>query len=95
MTPRGITDTATVLQTRQGLEIVDHALSAIERPRERLARLCDPAHGLGQSGVMVDRVLASLRWTAGCGRWPCSGRGVANARVQRMGHAQFPASRHG
>lgn len=43
-----------MLQTRQGLEIVDQALSAIERHRERLARLCDPAHGLGQSGVMVD-----------------------------------------
>jgi 3-carboxy-cis,cis-muconate cycloisomerase len=26
-----------------------------------LARLCDPANYLGQSGVMVDRVLASLR----------------------------------
>jgi 3-carboxy-cis,cis-muconate cycloisomerase len=31
---------------------VDHA---------RLAQLCDPAHYLGQSGVMVDRLLASLR----------------------------------
>jgi len=28
--------------------------------REALARLCDPANYLGQSGVMVDRVLASL-----------------------------------
>ena len=26
--------------------------------REALARLCDPAHYLGQAGVMVDRVLA-------------------------------------
>src|SRR5206468_1835254 len=29
--------------------------------RAELARLCDPANYLGQSGVMVDRVLASLR----------------------------------
>ena len=29
--------------------------------RAALARLCDPANYLGQSGVMVDRVLASLR----------------------------------
>jgi len=29
--------------------------------RAALARLCDPANCLGQSGVMVDRVLASLR----------------------------------
>ena len=28
--------------------------------RAALARLCDPANYLGQSGVMVDRVLASL-----------------------------------
>ena len=29
--------------------------------RAALAKLCDPANYLGQSGVMVDRVLASLR----------------------------------
>jgi 3-carboxy-cis,cis-muconate cycloisomerase len=29
--------------------------------REELAKLCDPANYLGQSGVMVDRVLNSLR----------------------------------
>jgi len=29
--------------------------------RPALAKLCDPANYLGQSGVMVDRVLASLR----------------------------------
>jgi 3-carboxy-cis,cis-muconate cycloisomerase len=29
--------------------------------RKKLAELCDPAQYLGQSGVMVDRVLASLR----------------------------------
>jgi 3-carboxy-cis,cis-muconate cycloisomerase len=29
--------------------------------RARLAKLCDPANYLGQSGVMVDRVLDSLR----------------------------------
>ncbi len=29
--------------------------------RAALARLCDPANYLGQSGVMVDRVLATLR----------------------------------
>ena len=29
--------------------------------RERLAELCDPANYLGQSGVMVDRVLSRLR----------------------------------
>ena len=29
--------------------------------REALAALCDPANYLGQSGVMVDRVLATLR----------------------------------
>jgi 3-carboxy-cis,cis-muconate cycloisomerase len=29
--------------------------------RAELARLCDPANYLGQSGIMVDRVLASVR----------------------------------
>ena len=29
--------------------------------RAALARLCDPANYLGQSGVMVDRVLSKLR----------------------------------
>ena len=29
--------------------------------RPALAKLCDPANYLGQSGVMVDRVLAKLR----------------------------------
>jgi 3-carboxy-cis,cis-muconate cycloisomerase len=29
--------------------------------RTELAKLCDPANYLGQSGVMVDRVLASVR----------------------------------
>jgi 3-carboxy-cis,cis-muconate cycloisomerase len=29
--------------------------------RASMARLCDPANYLGQSGVMVDRVLATLR----------------------------------
>jgi 3-carboxy-cis,cis-muconate cycloisomerase len=29
--------------------------------RAALARLCDPANYLGQSGAMVDRVLATLR----------------------------------
>ena len=29
--------------------------------RAALAKLCDPVHYLGQSGVIVDRVLASLR----------------------------------
>jgi 3-carboxy-cis,cis-muconate cycloisomerase len=29
--------------------------------RPALARRCDPANYLGQSGVMVDRVLATLR----------------------------------
>jgi 3-carboxy-cis,cis-muconate cycloisomerase len=28
--------------------------------REQLATMCDPAHYLGQSGVMVDRVLAQM-----------------------------------
>ena len=28
--------------------------------RDALAKLCDPVNYLGQSGVMVDRVLASL-----------------------------------
>ena len=36
-------------------EITKH-LSRVE-----LAKLCDPANYLGQSGVMVDRVLASVR----------------------------------
>ena len=34
--------------------------------RAALAKLCDPVNYLGQSGVMVDRVLASLR---GGGAW--------------------------
>jgi 3-carboxy-cis,cis-muconate cycloisomerase len=29
--------------------------------RAELAKLCDPANYLGQSGVMVDRVLAGVR----------------------------------
>ena len=29
--------------------------------RAELAKLCDPSNYLGQSGVMVDRVLASVR----------------------------------
>jgi 3-carboxy-cis,cis-muconate cycloisomerase len=29
--------------------------------RKALAKLCDPSNYLGQSGVMVDRVLATLR----------------------------------
>ena len=29
--------------------------------REELAKLCDPANYLGQSGVMVDRVLSRVR----------------------------------
>ena len=28
--------------------------------REQLAAMCDPANYLGQSGVMVDRVLAQM-----------------------------------
>ena len=39
----------------ENAEITRHA------DRARLAELCDPANYLGQAGVMVDRVLASLR----------------------------------
>ena len=48
---------------------LDHVLDLLAENQEitkhmsraELARLCDPANYLGQSGVMVDRVLASLR----------------------------------
>jgi 3-carboxy-cis,cis-muconate cycloisomerase len=50
---------------RDGRELLDllteHPEINQQFDRAALARLCDPANYLGQSGVMVDRVLASLR----------------------------------
>jgi hypothetical protein len=40
--------------------------------REQLASFCDPMNNLGQAGVMVDRVLASIKAPA----WPFA-RGAA------------------
>ena len=39
----------------------DLDLVLVHVSREALARMCDPANYLGQSGVMVDRVLARQR----------------------------------
>ncbi len=51
-----------VKQRRPLLDLLaDHPEINQHLDRAALARLCDPAHYLGQSGVMVDRVLASLR----------------------------------
>ncbi len=41
--------------------LAEHPQITPHLDRDALARLCDPANYLGQSGVMVDRVLASLR----------------------------------
>ena len=41
--------------------LVEHPEIAAHLDRTALAALCDPANYLGQSGLMVDRVLASLR----------------------------------
>ena len=41
--------------------LAEHKEIAKHLSRAELAKLCDPANYLGQSGVMVDRVLASLR----------------------------------
>jgi 3-carboxy-cis,cis-muconate cycloisomerase len=50
-----------VRQERPLLDLLaENAEIAKHVGREELARLCDPANYLGQSGVMVDRVLASL-----------------------------------
>ncbi|MEO5672398.1 MAG: hypothetical protein ABIR26_17055 [Ramlibacter sp.] len=49
-------------QERSLLELlVAHPEINKQLDRPALARLCDPANYLGQSAVMVDRVLASLR----------------------------------
>jgi len=40
--------------------LVENAEISARMTRDQLAELCDPANYLGQSGVMVDRVLASL-----------------------------------
>ena len=51
-----------VQQRRPLLDLLcEHAEITAHLDREALVRLCDPAHYLGQSGVMVDRVLARLR----------------------------------
>jgi len=41
--------------------LCEHAEITAHLDREALVRLCDPANYLGQSGVMVDRVLSKLR----------------------------------
>ena len=49
-------------QQRPQLELLaEHPQVNRHLDRAALERLCDPANYLGQSGVMVDRVLASLR----------------------------------
>ncbi|MDE2298773.1 MAG: 3-carboxy-cis,cis-muconate cycloisomerase, partial [Burkholderiales bacterium] len=51
-----------VKQKRPLLELLcEHPEINTHLDRAALARLCDPAHYLGQSGVMVDRVLDKLR----------------------------------
>ena len=51
-----------VKQQRPLLDLLaEHPEISPHLDRAALARLCDPANYLGQSGVMVDRVLASLR----------------------------------
>ena len=51
-----------VTQRRPLLDLLcENAEISAHLDRAALARLCDPAEYLGQSGVMVDRVLASLR----------------------------------
>src|SRR5688572_21483658 len=53
---------AAVKQDRPLLDLLaEHAEIRKHLDRAALARLCDPANYLGQSGVMVDRVLATLR----------------------------------
>jgi len=41
--------------------LAEHPEISRHLDRAALARLCDPANYLGQSGAMVDRVLATLR----------------------------------
>jgi len=41
--------------------LAEHPEISKHLDRAAIDRLCDPANYLGQSGVMVDRVLASLR----------------------------------
>ena len=51
-----------VKQQRPLLDLLaENAQIGAHLDRAALARLCDPANYLGQSGVMVDRVLATLR----------------------------------
>lgn len=51
-----------VKQQRPLLDLLDeHPEIHKHLDRDALGRLCDPAHYLGQSGLMVDRVLATLR----------------------------------
>ncbi|HEY8707818.1 MAG TPA: 3-carboxy-cis,cis-muconate cycloisomerase [Burkholderiaceae bacterium] len=51
-----------VKQKRPLLDLLcEHPEINTHLDRAALARLCDPAHYLGQSGVMVDRVLGKLR----------------------------------
>jgi 3-carboxy-cis,cis-muconate cycloisomerase len=52
---------AAVQQQRPLLELLaEHPLVSAHLDRAALARLCDPANYLGQSGAMVDRVLARM-----------------------------------
>jgi 3-carboxy-cis,cis-muconate cycloisomerase len=49
-------------QNRPLLDLLDETPAISKHlKREELAKLCDPANYLGQSGVMVDRVLSRLR----------------------------------
>jgi 3-carboxy-cis,cis-muconate cycloisomerase len=51
-----------VKQQRPLLDLLDdHPEIKRHLDRDALSKLCDPANYLGQSGVMVDRVLATLR----------------------------------
>jgi len=51
-----------VKQKRPLLDLLcENAEISAHLDRPALARLCDPANYLGQSGVMVDRVLSKLR----------------------------------
>jgi len=51
-----------VQQDRELLDLLaEHPEINKHLDRPALAKLCDPANYLGQSGVMVDRVLATLR----------------------------------
>ena len=51
-----------VKQKRPLLDLLcEHPEINTHLDRAALARLCDPAHYLGQSGLMVDRVLSTLR----------------------------------